>query len=105
MADNSPTDNGVHQEGAQPAATPISSTTMNVKVYSPFKVYFDGEAASVSAESATGPFDILPQHHNFITLLIPCDLVIRTGNNPETIEIGGGIMHVKTNQVVVFLDV
>ena len=49
--------------------------TMHLKIYSPYKVYFDGEAVSVSAESATGPFDILPKHHNFITLLEPCDTV------------------------------
>jgi F0F1-type ATP synthase epsilon subunit len=79
---------------------------MAVKVYSPFKVYFDGLALSVSAASKTGEFDILPMHHNFITLLVPCDLVVRTdGQDDETIPITGGIMHVKADQVTVFLDV
>jgi F0F1-type ATP synthase epsilon subunit len=82
-----------------------SNDVMHCKVYSPFKVYFEGEAKSISAESATGPFDILPKHHNFITLLVPCDLVIRNGDNNETFQISGGIMHVKANDVVVFLDV
>lgn len=79
--------------------------TMQIKVYSPFKIYFDGEAFSISAESATGAFDILPKHHNFITLLTPCDLIIRTSKGDETINISGGIMHVKADDVVVFLDV
>lgn len=78
---------------------------MAVKVYSPFKVYFDGLALSVSAASKTGNFDILPKHHNFITLLVPCDLVIRTDNEDETYPISGGIMHVKADELVVFLDV
>ena len=79
--------------------------TMHVKIYSPFKVYFDGDANSLSAESATGPFDILPKHHNFITLLEPCDAIVRTTNRDETIRITGGVMHVKADDVIVFLDV
>jgi F0F1-type ATP synthase epsilon subunit len=79
--------------------------TMAVKVYSPFKTYFEGIATTVSAASKTGDFDILPRHHNFITLLVPCDLVVRTDKEDETIPITGGIMHVKADQVTVFLDV
>jgi hypothetical protein len=79
---------------------------MDVKVYSPFKDYYDGPAFSISAENTTGPFDILPQHHNFITLLSPCDVMIRTvGKGDQKIRIGGGIMHVKADKVIVFLDV
>lgn len=78
---------------------------MRLKVYSPYKVYFDGDAASVSAESATGPFDILPKHHNFITLLEPCDVIIRTNRGDQTIRIAGGMMHVKSDDVVIFLDI
>ncbi len=81
------------------------SGLMSVKAYSPFKTYFEGEASSVSAASATGEFDVLGQHHNFITLLVPCDVIIRTPKGEEVIAIGGGIMHVKKDQVVIFLDV
>ena len=80
--------------------------TMAVKVYSPFKVYFDGIALSVSAASKTGDFDILPKHHNFITLLVACDLVVRPEKgDDEVIPITGGIMHVKADEITVFLDV
>jgi F0F1-type ATP synthase epsilon subunit len=78
---------------------------MAVKVYSPFKTYYEGIALSVSAASKTGDFDILPKHHNFITLLVPCDLIVRTEKEDETFPITGGIMHVKADQVTVFLDV
>lgn len=79
--------------------------TMHVKVYSPFKVYFNGVALSISAVNDTGPFDILPQHHNFITLLNPCDVRVRTEKSDEKIQINKGVMHVKADQVIVFLDV
>jgi len=80
--------------------------TMEVKVYSPFRDYYDGLAFSVSAENTTGPFDILPQHHNFISLLSPCEIVLRSEKQGEQrIRISGGIMHVKADKVIVFLDV
>jgi hypothetical protein len=80
--------------------------SMNVKVSSPFRTYYDGPAFSVSAENATGPFDILPRHHNFISLLKPCNLVVRTvKKGDQKIHISGGVMHVKADRVIVFLDV
>lgn len=80
--------------------------SMRVRVHSPFRNYYDGMAFSLSAENATGPFDILPRHHNFISLLLPCDIVIRTVDEGERrVRISGGILHVKADQVVVFLDV
>lgn len=82
-----------------------SKDSIYVKVYAPYKVYFEGEANSVSAASLTGNFDILPKHHNFITLLVACDIVIRTSTHEQVIRIQGGIMHVKANRVIVFLDV
>jgi F0F1-type ATP synthase epsilon subunit len=79
---------------------------MAIKVFSPFKTYFDESGYSVSAQNNTGPFDILPRHHNFITLLNPGDLVIRPINREEQrFRISGGMMHVKADQVAVFLDI
>ena len=78
---------------------------MRLKVYSPFQVYFDEPAYSVSGVNRTGPFDILPRHHNFITLLGACELVVRSPGGERKIRISGGIMHVKADNVRVFLDV
>jgi F0F1-type ATP synthase epsilon subunit len=81
------------------------SKHMHVKVYAPFKVYFDGEALSISAVNDTGPFDILTKHHNFMTLINTCEIVVRTDKGEEKIPIQRGIMHVKKDEVIVFLDV
>lgn len=78
---------------------------MVVKVYSPFQSYFDEPAYSISAENNTGPFDILPRHHNFITLLNACEMKITAPTGDKTIRINRGMMHVKADKVVVFLDV
>lgn len=81
--------------------------TMHVKVYSPFRVYYDEESFSITGQNATGTFDILPKHHNFLTLLNPGELIIRptVGVREQRIRISGGLMHVKANKVTVFLDI
>jgi F0F1-type ATP synthase epsilon subunit len=95
-------DDGVAPSAAAPAGQP----TMHVKVYSPYKVYFDSDAVSISGDNATGPFDILPHHHPFISILKACELVVQNINGDSSrIRISGGIMHVKADKVQVFLQV
>ncbi|HEX8182555.1 MAG TPA: hypothetical protein VF575_03045 [Candidatus Saccharimonadales bacterium] len=79
---------------------------MHVRVSSPFKTFFDDDAASLSGVNASGPFDILPHHHNFISLLSEAELVIKTLSGEDVrVRISGGIMHVKADQVIIFLNV
>jgi F0F1-type ATP synthase epsilon subunit len=96
--DTDSTENVAPQNSGQP--------TLALKVYAPFQVYFEGEARSVSAVNATGPFDILPKHHNFLCMLIPSELKIQQIDGAvKTIKIHRALMHVKSDRVVVFMDV
>jgi F0F1-type ATP synthase epsilon subunit len=90
-------------QGATP--THNSKPTIAVKVYAPFKVYFEGNALSVSAVNASGPFDVLPLHHNFLCMLVPCTLTIQTSDGVQAVKVNRALMHVKANRVVVFMDV
>jgi F0F1-type ATP synthase epsilon subunit len=79
---------------------------MRVKIYAPFKVYYDDDASSITASNRVGQFDVLPQHHYFISLLEPGDLIVRKdGQKDFVMPINLGIMHVKADMVRVFLDV
>lgn len=79
--------------------------TIAVKVYAPFKVYYEGEGYSVSAVNETGPFDVLPHHHKFLCMLVPCNLVIETPGGQRSIKVNRALMHVTTDRVTVFMDV
>ncbi len=107
MADQTQTSTGQIVDGRQPKAAPppLNPNLMHIKVYSPYKIYFDDDAESISAVSGTGNFDILPRHHNFMTLLKPCDIIVRAKGKEHIIRINQGVMHVKSNQAIVFLDV
>jgi F0F1-type ATP synthase epsilon subunit len=87
------------------APAPTGKPTMSVKVYAPFKVYFEGEAYSLSAINATGPFDVLPHHHKFLCMLVPCILKIETPDGHKEVKINRALMHVKPDYVAVFVDV
>ncbi len=85
--------------------TSKAAPTIRVRVSSPFKVYYDGDALSVSGSNDSGQFDVLPHHHNFISLLNECELRINTHAGVTRVRISGGIMHVKADRVIIFLNV
>jgi F0F1-type ATP synthase epsilon subunit len=91
---------------AEASAEHTGKPTMHIKVYSPFSVYYDQDSYSISGLNRTGPFDILPHHHNFMSLLDACELTIRPVTGPDQrIRISGGLMNVKADKVTVFLDI
>jgi F0F1-type ATP synthase epsilon subunit len=79
---------------------------LSVKIFSPREVYYDGVAKSLSAANDTGHFDILPLHHSFITLLNTGVVTVgMTNGQQKVLEIEKGLLRVKNNEAVVFLDV
>lgn len=105
MADEKEQPPAVATEPEQATPSHGSKLAMAIKVYAPFKIYYEGDGYSISAVNATGPFDILPKHHNFLCMLVPCNLVIETPDGQKVIKISRALMHVKANRVVVFVDV
>lgn len=89
---------------SEPQADP-KKPVMDIKVYAPFRVYYEGKGYSLSGVNESGPFDILPHHHNFICLLLPCDLVIQAPFGKQVVRISRAFMHVRAEKVVVFVDV
>ena len=97
------------EEDSQSEATQVVTKSgkpmISVKVYAPFKVYFEGDAYSVSAVNATGPFDVLPHHHNFLCMLVPSTLLIQTTSGEKQIKIHRALLHVEKEHLTVFVDV
>jgi F0F1-type ATP synthase epsilon subunit len=84
----------------------IRNQTMQVKIYAPFRIYFEGPAQSFSAVNKTGPFDILPGHKNFMSLLTPGNITVRIpGREDFKMSALRGVVHVKKDKTTVFLDI
>jgi F0F1-type ATP synthase epsilon subunit len=76
-----------------------------VKVFSPYQTFFEGSAVSLSANNDTGPFDVLPGHSNFFTLLNPGIVRVNNGFDKVEIEITNGILKVTANKATLFANV
>jgi F0F1-type ATP synthase epsilon subunit len=75
------------------------------KIFSPYQTYYQGDAVSLSAANRTGPFDILPGHINFFSLLTGGTVVVNTGFQRLEFQIGRGVLRVSRDEVTLFADV
>lgn len=77
---------------------------LHLVIRAPYHTYYDGPADSLSAVNQTGPFDILPYHHNFISLLVAGELGWVDGPDRRSLNIERGLLHCANNQVSIFLE-
>ncbi len=91
---------------AEPSDHKPAKGMIHVKIYTPLKEYYHADAKSVTALNESGQFDILPGHHNFITMLLPFDVEVEDADKEKhVIPIQRGLMHVRDDKVTIFLDV
>jgi len=76
-----------------------------VKIFSPFEVFYEGPAYSLSAKTETGPFDVLYDHANFIGLLQAGKVVVHTPFGRRSYELNRGVLKVHNNYAVVFANI
>ena len=95
---------GTYQAGQQPHVSKADKR-FRIKIFSPYQTYYEGEASSLSATNRTGPFDILPGHINFFSLLTGGTVVLNTGFQRLEFAIARGILRVSRDEVTLFADV
>lgn len=78
---------------------------LQVKVITSNKTYFDGNAYAVSSINRIGPFDVLPQHENFICLLKEKVVVHQIDGKELTIPCENGLLEVSEDVVRVFVGI
>ena len=69
------------------------------------KKVFEGEVRSVSGSNKTGPFDILPLHENFITIVSGNLRIKKADGLMENIAVTNGVLKARENKVEVFIGV
>ena len=79
--------------------------TLHIIARAPFHVYYEGEARALTATNKVGVFDILPGHADLFSVLVPCEVVIETEEEPVVFDIKSGIVTVRQNEVMLFVDV
>lgn len=79
--------------------------TLKVRVVSPDKVVFEGDAAAVVAPAWDGQVGILPNHAPMLTLVGSGVLAVdRSGGGSDSFHVAGGVLKVERNQVTVLTE-
>jgi F-type H+-transporting ATPase subunit epsilon len=78
---------------------------LRVRIVSPARVVYEGEAASVVAPAWDGKLGILPRHAPMIALLGAGELVVDLpGGGSRTFHVAGGVLQVVDDQVTVLSE-
>lgn len=78
---------------------------LDVIILSSDKTYFLGKAKSVSSKNKLGPFDVLPLHENFISMLRDKVTVVDLAGKKTVVSCDQGILEVADNRVRVFIGI
>jgi F0F1-type ATP synthase epsilon subunit len=84
---------------------PATTEKLNVIARAPFNVYYEGDAEAVSATNKVGKFDILPEHADFFSILSPGEIIIETSTDPVVFNVSNGIITVRDNEVMLFVNI
>jgi F0F1-type ATP synthase epsilon subunit len=78
---------------------------LRVRINSPEKLLWEGEALSVSSKNSQGPFDILPFHTNFVTILENEKIFINTGSQVVEYTFEHSVLYVHPNKVYIYTHI
>lgn len=84
---------------------PLTTNTISVTVRNRQGILFDGEAKSVSSANKVGPFDILPGHTNFVSMINKKLTVRASDGRVINLTLDKGVIWVEENKVKVFVGV
>ena len=82
--------------------TAVSS--LKVIARSPFHLYYDGQARMVSGANKVGKFDILSGHADFFSVMTPGEVIIDIDPQAIVFDITNGIVSVRDNEVLLFVN-
>lgn len=79
--------------------------TLRVRVVSPEKIVFSGDASALVVPAWDGMLGILPNHAPMIVLLGLGKLTVeRPGGGAEEYHVAGGVLKVEKNEVVILTE-
>ena len=78
---------------------------LKLRIVSPEKVVFDGEVGSVTVPGTQGSFQILVNHAPIISALTPGKVEYAAKQGTATLDVQGGFVEVKQNEVNLCVEV
>jgi F0F1-type ATP synthase epsilon subunit len=75
---------------------------LTVSISSPSHFIWQGNADAVSSINTKGPFDILPEHTNFITIIENKPIIIRSGKEKKDFLFERAVIYTYSNYVSIY---
>lgn len=77
---------------------------LNLKIVTPEKIVYEGEADQVNVSTTKGELGILPHHASLMAKLLPGELRIRKSGKTSFLAIGEGFLQIENNMLTVMTD-
>ena len=77
---------------------------MLLEIYTPDRKVFEGQVDSATFPGAKGSFQVLNNHAPLISTLEKGTVVYKSNNNKQELNIGGGVVEVLNNKVVLLAE-
>src|SRR5687768_11128554 len=77
---------------------------LHVEIITQERKVYDGEADSVNARGTEGEMGILPKHAPLVTALGFGEVKVRHGGTEELFAVGGGVLQVAHDHVIILAD-
>jgi F0F1-type ATP synthase epsilon subunit len=78
---------------------------LHVRINSPEAIIWEGDALSVSSENTSGPFDVLPFHTNFISIMENKEIRIKTPTEEKKFKYATSVLYTHSNQVHIYTNI
>lgn len=75
------------------------------KVITPDKILFQGNALAISSKNQKGDFDIIPDHANFITVVMEKLVIVAADGSQKEYNFSTGIIHLYQGIAQIYLDI
>ncbi|MFH1253522.1 MAG: ATP synthase F1 subunit epsilon [Candidatus Uhrbacteria bacterium] len=79
--------------------------TLTIKIVTPERIVFEGEAESLSVMTETGEITVLPDHIPLVTSLRPGEMRLKQNGEEQLMVVSTGFLEVRPgNQIVILAD-
>ncbi|MFW6160222.1 MAG: F0F1 ATP synthase subunit epsilon [Acidobacteriota bacterium] len=82
----------------------MSQSRIKIRIITPGKVLFDGEASQVAIPSVDGALGILPGHRPLVIALGSGEVVCQRGNGEDKFPVHGGYADVEKYTVTLYTN-
>lgn len=88
-----------------PISKSPEAAVLSVQVFTPKGVVWEGEAQAISSVNSQGPFDLLPEHAHFISLIEHHPITVVTASGDQTFTFETAVIRLIDDRVTIYADI